>query len=89
MEWKPSHTEKAKATGPSIDSTTRKNVLSVSMTRAAAANISSSNSRNQSRTLFLMLYAARSMYMPVMVIMSDGDQPSSSIWRSNSSSEAR
>ena len=36
-----------------------------------------------------MLYAALSMYMPVMVTMSEGDQPSSSSCLSNSSSEAR
>ena len=59
------------------------------MMSAAAANISSSSSLNQSRTVFLMLYAARSIYIPVIVTKSEGDQPSSSSWRSNSSSEAR
>ena len=36
-----------------------------------------------------MLYAVLSMYMPAIVTISEGDQPSSSSCRSNSSSEAR
>ena len=45
--WKPSQQAIAKDMGPSIERTMRKNVLSVSITRAAALNISSNSSRKK------------------------------------------
>ena len=75
----------AKAIGPSMDSTIRKNVLSVSISRAAAANNSSNTSRIKSRTSFLKLYMLLSTYMPPIVAMSFALHPSSSICLSNSS----
>ena len=42
VEWKPSHTLKAKATGPSIERTIRKKVRTVSISSEAAAKSSSS-----------------------------------------------
>ena len=89
MLWKPSHTDMAKAIGPSIASTTRKNVRMVSITSAAAWNISSNISRKKSRMPFFMLYIPRSIYIPAIVTMSPGDQPSSSNCLSNSSFDTR
>ena len=89
VDWNPSHTEKAKATGPRMESTTRKNVLTVSISSEAAANSSSSRLRNASRMFFSRLYIPTSMYMPIRVAASPTDHPSSSSWRSNSSSLTR
>ena len=75
----------ANAIGPRIDRTIKKNVRRVSISSAAAANNSSSTSRKKSRMDFFMLYMPRSIYIPAIVIMSPGDQPNSSNWRSNSS----
>ena len=79
VDWKPSHTLKAKATGPRMERTTRKKVRIVSISREAAANSSSSRLRKPSRMLFSRLYMPTSMYMPIRVAMASGDQPSSSI----------
>ena len=54
---------RAKETGPSIERTIRKNVLSVSMTSAAALKRSSNSSRKKSCTDFFMLYMARSPFL--------------------------
>ncbi len=89
VDWKPSHTLKANATGPSMESTTRKKVRTVSISSDAAANISSSRLRNASRILFSSLYIPTSTYMPSREAASVGDQPSSSSCRSNSSSLTR
>ena len=89
VDWKPSQTEIAKAIGPSIERTIRKKVLMVSMTRAAAWNRISSSSRNAFRISCFSWYIPRSRYIPDMVARSEGDQPSSSSWRSNSSSDTR
>src|SRR5690606_33173742 len=86
VDWKPSHTLIAKAIGPSMDSTIRKNVRMVSMTSADAWKRTSSSSRNQSRMLFFKSYIPRSMYIPDMATKSDGDHPNSSSFLSNSSS---
>ena len=85
VDWNPSHTDMAKQSGPRMDRTMRKNVLSTSMTSAAAWNSSSSSSRKKSRMLFFMLYMPRSTYIPAIVTTSPGDQPSSSSCLSNSS----
>ena len=50
---------------------------------------SSSISRKKSRMLFFMLYIPRSIYIPAIVTMSEGDQPSSSSCLSNSSLDTR
>ena len=67
----------AKETGPSIERTIRKNVLSVSMTSAAALNRSSSSSRKKFCTALFMLYIARSTYIPQASIASNAPSSSS------------
>ena len=78
VDWNPSHTLKANATGPRMESTTRKKVLTVSISSDAAANISSSRLRKASRIFFSRLYIPTSTYMPRREAVSMVDQPSSS-----------